>query len=312
MPDLGEYKGLPIKAQTVSLKNAGDGLSKAIAVRPVTIEPGQELDLLVRVKAGNEIHKIDDIDHPTSWTLEQTFSAQTITIVDRDYAQERIGAQLLAEAKLKEAEDRRKGIQTLPGTGLLDKGDIVHTDENGVLLTPAEYAERTGRGEMVVETTPIIAVFNNDDDDRRLWPDEFKAGDPRPQVGDVVDGFTVTSLLDPVTGAVVAPLLPEPEFDGQPISLTGDLRDDVEPAFTEDDVEWMEISGAAEGSSPAPHGADPEVVDFLAGQASTVVKRVGQQMSLQLLRQALDVETGSPKPRAGVVEALEARIGELS
>lgn len=206
MNDLGEYKGLPIAGHALALKGAGDGLSKAMRVSPTDLDPGEEIDLLVRAKAGNVTHKVDDIDAPSSWTIEQSLTAQTITIVSREFADDRIAQQLLAEAKLKEDDERKRGIHKLPGTGIGDKGDLVHVDENGVLLTAAEVAERRGDGRPVFEQGPLAPVVVVFDDGSRLgWPDEYPKGDPRPRRGDTHPDTdaVVDHLLDHDTGEVV-------------------------------------------------------------------------------------------------------------
>lgn len=296
--DLGEFKGLPITGQSVALKNAGDGFSKALKVRPTSIEPGDEFDVVMRVKAGNVMMRMDDIDAPSSWTEEIMLNAQTIAIVDREFTDETISAQRSAEAVLREREKAKKGIVPISGMEL-DKGPLIKVDGNGVqIIGEAEIQAARERGEIVVETTPVIAEYGNDQDQRRMWPDEFDKGDARPRIGDDDPWGPVTALIDPTTGDVLEPSAEKAattdEGGGDDDALIGDAP-------------------AADVSHPAAAGdVDPAIIDFLEGPVADVKARIAGQLSAQLLKGALDVELATPNtPRVQVVNALKRRIEEL-
>jgi hypothetical protein len=92
------------------------------------------------------------------------------------------------------------GAATANGEVQLDGlGDGYYTDGSGVVLTPAEVAERRGDGRPVVLVSEAVVEY--DDGSALLWPMDYVDGEPRPAVGDVAnDGATVTDLLNTRTG----------------------------------------------------------------------------------------------------------------
>lgn len=294
MNDLGEFEGLPITGHALALKGTGDGLSKAVAVKPTTLHKGDTVDLLVRARAGNVLMR-EDKDNPDAWIREQSLMAETITIVEREFSDSRIEAQ-------REANDKAKGIVKLPFPAPLVKGDVVHTDESGNVLTDAEVAERRGHGQAVVEVAPAVVVYT--DGSRAMWPDEYPKGAPRPAVGDGGPDGVVEQLLDHVTG--------------EPIGV--DTSGDISGADTGDGAGHGDGSvDASTDTEPddffdidAPD-VDPAILAFLEGSVGEVKMRVRQQLSRQMLEGALAVEQSGPnRARPAVVTVIEARLVELA
>lgn len=310
--DLGTYKGLPITGHTLKLVNAGDGLSKAMRVSPTNADVGEEVDLLVRVKAGNEIHKIDDIDHPSAWTLERAFVAQTITIVSRDFADDRIAQQLLAEAKLKEDDERKRGIHKLPGAGIGDKGDLVHVDENGVLLTAAEVAERRGDGRPVFEQGPLAPVVVVFDDGSRLgWPDEYGKGDPRPRRGDTHPDTdaVVDHLLDHDTGEVIVETAAD---DVAAAAFFGASTEQTEGG--DDHALSTEVGAGDDFEFPDPIEVTEQDIADVDTSIVGVRTLIAEITDVGRLRRMAKAEQGRGKgaePRSKVITEIGGRIIEL-
>jgi hypothetical protein len=300
--DLGDFEGLPVVAQSLVLKGTGDGLSKAMAVKPVHIGKGDTVDLLIRARAGSvkfDPHK----DDPDAWVRVETLTAETITIVDREFAQASIEQQ---EA----ANDRALGRTKIPFPPAVDKGALVVTDENGVVLTPAEIAERRGDGRPVVETGPAVVVY--DDGSRALWPDEFDRDVLRPTIGE----DDVADLLDPTTG--------------ESFGLAGDVGEggSTDATATDDDGSLSPAEVAALDEMTIPLEDDdwedvpavdnlPTSVDFevLAGTVKQITADVEACTDigrlLRLLRGERQGAGSASKPRASLITAIEARIVEV-
>lgn len=285
--DLGEFEGFPIVGHELVLKGTGSGLEKAVAVSPVALHKGDIVDILIRARAGDVLMK-EPKDQPEAWLRVQNLTAQTITIVNRDVSDDLIEAQRVAEEK-------KLGIVRIPfESGPRDKGPVVHTDASGVVLTDAEYAELVGRGEPVLEVSPVIVEFEDDESRRLLWPDEFAFGSRRLAVGDEVfgEGF-VTALIDPVTGVRLFAMATVDDL------LDGEIQ------HADGTVAQVKV-GSIEASD-----LDPALVVFLDGSASEVKGRVGKQLSVQFLDAALETELAAMKPRPAVVNSIKERLQEL-
>jgi hypothetical protein len=146
-----EFEGLPVYGHSLELKGAGDGLSNAMAITKPHIRKGDTVYLLIRSTAG-AVQFVPDKESDGWKSRKQTLMAETIAIVDEAFALSRIEEQ-------KEAEDRRKGIVKLPGMASTPGVEVV-VDENGIVLTEAEIAERRGDGRPIVSSSPVIAEFD--------------------------------------------------------------------------------------------------------------------------------------------------------
>lgn len=197
----------------------------------------------------------------------------------------------------KARSEHRVGLASSSGeVPLPGWGDVGYTDENGVVLTVAEVADRQGRGVPVVEVAAVVVVYS--DGSRLLWPDEFEGGVARPGVFDEVGfGVSVVELLDPVTGEPVDSASPADDGD-----VVGD-------SAVDDGV--VEVEGWDDPVGVDPWEVDPLVSAFLAGTATQIRSQVKSQISLQFLLAVLAAECGCERPRVQVVQVVEARIAEL-
>lgn len=156
----------------------------------------------------------------------------------------------------------------------------VVTDASGVVLTPGDLASEAPLPEIpeTPEDNEVVVIYG--DGFRALWPDDFAGGARRPGVGDVDDEHDrVTELLDPVTGETLA------EWSAE--------ADAVADRETVDDLERRRIDS------------------LLDGTVAAVVGRVKASESVDLLGRAELVEQ-QRKARKGVLDAIAARVGELT
>lgn len=88
----GEFEGRDVVNQVLILTGTGDGLSQAMAVKPGEHHMGDSVDLLIRAT----VHKVrfdPTKDDAGELTRVEIMRAETITIVESEFAQERIAAQ---------------------------------------------------------------------------------------------------------------------------------------------------------------------------------------------------------------------------
>lgn len=138
---LGEYLGKDIIRTSVKITKAGDGLSKSVGIAPQLFAQGDELMVLLKVKVGQHIHK--PIPETECLELVQEFEAITATIVNDQASQKRLAQQENALAK---AEEKKKGVQRIPGTeDAIDGKDKAEDDDPGN-VTPID-AKSAAAGE---------------------------------------------------------------------------------------------------------------------------------------------------------------------
>lgn len=104
---LGEYEGQDVIRTSVALRKAGDGLSKSIAIEPAKLRIGSKVFVLVECTVGP--HKHVPIEDTDCLELKQDLIADTCSMVDADFAAEKIEEQKLA---LKRATDEATGQQS--------------------------------------------------------------------------------------------------------------------------------------------------------------------------------------------------------
>lgn len=179
---------------------------------------GDRVVLVVEAKVKKAGHEETD----DGLVYVETLKVTDLFELDRDP-----GTRLLRflRSNYRLAEDKVAGRAPLADNGT-DLGEEGWTDANGVLLTPAEVAER--RGDPVAYLTgdthtPAVIVY--DDGSRLLWPDEFLAGFLRPNVGDAGENDRiVVELLHHATGETIARLeddeFPAHEYDADGIKRT--------------------------------------------------------------------------------------------
>lgn len=109
MANLGKFEGRSVSGTTIAITNAGDGLSKALAVEPRVLNQHDEVYVVLKTKV-DRIAFIDSKDDPEKACIRvHTLKAGEATIVD-----EALVAEVLADQRrrLEEAE----GVYRLPGT----------------------------------------------------------------------------------------------------------------------------------------------------------------------------------------------------
>lgn len=117
-PDLGEYLGKKITSTSVIIKNAGDGLSKAMEISAVVLEPGTRGQVLLDFVV--EEHKLKLIEKADSYEMKQVFRAETVLLVDDAASKKRLAAM---KNRIERAAEQSKGKERLPGTENAVRGD---------------------------------------------------------------------------------------------------------------------------------------------------------------------------------------------
>lgn len=201
-----------------------------------------------------------------------------------------------------------------------DMGEEGWADANGVVLTPAELAERRGDPvALLTSATPAVVVLSNGE--RLLWPDEFPKDTARPQVGDDHDhdGVTVEveRLLHHETGedlaAPAATLTVVPDTDDDdPADDDGGYSDGIEDYDTPSD-------DADEGDpfdtpleDRLPTSADFGYVDTTVPKLKEKIGKVTDAAHLVRLLEAEKQGRGKGAPaRRGALAAIHDRIAQV-
>lgn len=109
---LTPFDGKPVLRTTISVTNAGDGLSEAMAIDPRELHHGEVVHVVLECEVAKV--RFDPIkDAPDHLTRVHQLRAGTATIVDAAMVQDVLDRQRLAIEKAKEAA---AGIARLPGT----------------------------------------------------------------------------------------------------------------------------------------------------------------------------------------------------
>lgn len=106
---LGTFEGRDVLQVVARITNAGDGLSKALNVRPIAHRAGDEVTVVMRCTVGPITHDI--IKDTDVMARIETLKAGTVTIV----ADEGVIAEALDEQERRIEE--AAGIQRLPMDG---------------------------------------------------------------------------------------------------------------------------------------------------------------------------------------------------
>lgn len=109
MADLSPYRGRDVLKTSLSVRKAGDGLSKAMDVDPVELEPGSTVVVALECEVTQHVHKkLDDIE---GFELVQVLRAGTATLIDNKAVDAAIRD--MAD-RVQRAEDAKKGATRLP------------------------------------------------------------------------------------------------------------------------------------------------------------------------------------------------------
>lgn len=88
---LGAYRGRDIIRTSIVIRNTGDGLSESMGIDPQVLEIGEKGYVLLEYECIDHAHPmIKDTD---CLELKQVLKAGTATIVDADFAEEKIEQQ---------------------------------------------------------------------------------------------------------------------------------------------------------------------------------------------------------------------------
>lgn len=141
---LGEYRGRQIIKTKIAIGNSGDGLSKAMGIKPQVLEPGDTVMVLLECVVTYHKHELDE--ESGCYELVQKLRAGTATIVDDNTSASKLRKQ--ADA-IQKAHDAAKGQDRLDGTDADD-------------LEPSEGELAAVNGNGAAENTPDLSAFNGD------------------------------------------------------------------------------------------------------------------------------------------------------
>lgn len=96
---------------SVAVKNAGDGLSKALAAAPMNLESGDRGFIALEYEVG-AIHFVPVKDAPGCFTRKADLNAETVTFIDGQAVEDAIERQKIAI-------EEHQGVHRLP----LEDGD---------------------------------------------------------------------------------------------------------------------------------------------------------------------------------------------
>lgn len=177
---LGEFDGRPVLQAGTKTRNAGDGLSKAMKVRPVLIHQGDVVYTLTKsVCTEISFEPIDKDDPQGPQRRVAVLRAGTQTIVDASIAEAQIAAQ---DALIREAIEKARGIEPLPGVADAERAAAAKK-----AAKPAKKAAARGKAEAEADpgkkpVPPAPAAGPADDDG---FHDPALAGDEPKPVADL-------------------------------------------------------------------------------------------------------------------------------
>lgn len=306
LPDLElpEYHGI----KPIGMKSALTGAGTRIR-RPYGI--GDKVVLVVEAKVKKAGHEETD---------DGILYVENLKVVDLFELDRDPGIRLIRflRSSYRTAEDKLRGRTPLADDGV-DLGEEGYADGNGVVMTPAEVAER--RGDPVAfltgeEHTPAVVVY--DDGDRLLWPDEYPKDTERPSVGDELDDGTVVELLHHSTGETIAEWEGDPEDHRPALTVVEDVDDGGYG-----DVEAYESPSDDVDAPPALPGEvtleqrlpTPDSFAFVDTTVPILRERLDEVADLILLHRYLESEKqgrGSGKTaRKSALDAIHARISVI-
>lgn len=124
---LGDYRGRDIIRTSLTIRNTGDGLSEAMGIDPQVLEIGDEVYVLLKCEVVDHAHPI--IKDTDCLELKQVLKAGTATIVDADYAEDRIDQQA---ARIQRAKDAASGQGSI-NTELLERQHMDGSHADGLV-----------------------------------------------------------------------------------------------------------------------------------------------------------------------------------
>jgi len=125
MAKLTPFEGTEVTKTSIAITNAGDGLSKALKVKPQEFPLGRTVYVLMECEVTKVRYEENDGD-----TLNRVhiLKAGTATMVTKKIAEEHIKAQ---KAEIERAEDAAAGVERIPGTAPYSDEDDDAGDPDG-------------------------------------------------------------------------------------------------------------------------------------------------------------------------------------
>ncbi len=114
---LTPFDGIPVVRTTISITNAGDGLSDALSIDPQEFHHGDTVFVVLECEVAKVAHVPVDKDVPDLLIRQHTLRAGTGTIVDESLVAEYVARQA---DRIDAARRRAKGEFTLDEHGLTE------------------------------------------------------------------------------------------------------------------------------------------------------------------------------------------------
>lgn len=160
---LPDYAGRKVVRTTVSIRNAGDGLSEGLGIDPQVLPLGEEVYVVLKctVHAHDHDRILDKGTDTGLLVLDQVLKASAGTLIDADLVREAIAEQ---EEKIKVAREKAKGISRLPGDDPIEqehvRGEHAPERRDDCFLCQEELAaeEREAKGEPEPEPAPVAPI----------------------------------------------------------------------------------------------------------------------------------------------------------
>lgn len=327
LPDLElpDYHGQKPVGMRTSISGTGNRLSRPHGIHDRFV-------VVAEVKCGEAGHK--DID-------DAIFYAEKHKVLDLFELDRDEGARLLRHLRrtyaTSAAEARGQSPLESP-----DGAQVLHADDNGVVLTDRELAERRGNILHVIgaqELTPVVVIYG--DGSRFLWPDEYPPATVRPAIGQhsgdsgLVDfDSEVSEILHHETGEPVDDFAEAVEyFGGRPVTDAPPV-DEWEGAPADHrampddggygDVEPYDKPTTAPAPSTPPLPGEealalilPTADDFAFVNVAVPVLRqkLAEVDNLEQLGRLVEAEKqgrgGGHRARRGALDAIRSRLADL-
>jgi hypothetical protein len=198
--ELPDFEGITPVGVVTKVNGTGQRISRALHLEERGV-------LVIEYEVANVGHSL---------IKDGVHRLQTLSVRDMYELPGKPGKRLLVslrEAYRKADDARHNRLPITDGVGTI-RVPAGFTDEHGNVLDEEALAEI--RGEEFLASLndpgldPVVVEFG--DGSRRLWPEDFSAGDPRPVPGEFVDGeLQVRRLLDDDSGETVAEWTDEDE-----------------------------------------------------------------------------------------------------
>lgn len=116
---IDQFEDLPVVETTIAIRNAGDGLSKAMAIENRVIKKNERVYVVLECDC-TDVQFPSTKDDVNQLVRKQVLTAGVATIVDKA----KVISVINAQRKQNElAEEAKKGIQRIPGTEESEDGE---------------------------------------------------------------------------------------------------------------------------------------------------------------------------------------------